>query len=124
MELITEPTSKENERTKRTKRLLSNGNVVVGDYTSHRLQVFDPQGNFVRRIGVGRLSRPRHLFVDSDDNILVSDFGNNAIQVFKSNGTPLKAIPTGQPSGPAGVCMDRDGRIIVSEVDSPRVSVI
>ena len=94
--------------------LLSNGNIVVGEYSGKRLQIFDFEGNFVRIVGAGQVTTPFHLFVDSDDNILVADNGNRCIQVFQQNGNHIKSIGTGQISS-LGVCMNREGRIIVTE---------
>ena len=88
---------------------------VVSEWDGNRLQIFDSLGNFVRIVGAGQVSNPRHLFVDSDDNILVADVGNKRIQVFHQNGNHIKTIGTGQLSFPRGVCMDLEGRIIVSE---------
>ena len=92
--------------------ILSTGNVVVGDWGNHKSQIFDPQGNFVCVFGVGIVSFPRWVFVDSDDNILVACSG--AIEVFKSDGTHLKAIGQGVISSASDVCMVRNGRIVVS----------
>ena len=88
---------------------------MVSEFDNHRLQIFEPQGNFVRMVSAGQVKGPCHLFVDSDDSILVVDDGNGRIQVFNQNGHHIKSIGTGQLVNPRGVCMDREGRIIVSE---------
>ena len=102
--------------------LLSNANIVVSEYEGNRLQIFDPQGNFVRIVGWAVQDSLASL-CDSDDNILVADLSNNRIQVFHPNGNHVKTIGTGQIF-PFGVCMDREGRIIVSEgQNGHRVSI-
>jgi len=66
--------------------LLSNGNIAVCENGNSRVFIFDSQGNFVRHVGVGQLSNPHHLFVDSDDNILVANCtSTNPVRVFKSD---------------------------------------
>jgi len=102
--------------------LLSNGNIVVSEFSGNRLQIFDSQGNFVRIVGAGQVKNPHHHFVDSDDNILVADLGNNRIQVFDQNGNHIKTFGTGQLSHPLVFAWIRR-RIIVSEYCTHRISI-
>ena len=102
--------------------LLSNGNIVVAENSGDRLQIFDPQGNFVRVVGAGQVNDHQHLIVASDDNILVADYGNHRIQVFHQNGNLVKSIGREKISSPFGVCMDREGRVIICESAS-RLSI-
>ena len=98
--------------------ILSNGNIVVAEWSGNRLQIFDSLGNFVRIVGAGEVLEPQHLFVDADDNILVADSGNHRIQVFNQNGDHIKTIGAGELSYPNGVCMDGKGKIIASDCGS------
>jgi len=105
--------------------LLSNGNIVVGEFGGKRLQIFDSQGKFVRVVGDRKVNDPYHLFVDSDDHILVTDAGNNRIQVFHQNGHHIKIIGSRENFYPRGICMDPEGRIIFSEGSGAhRISIL
>ena len=96
--------------------LLSNRNIVVGEFGNNRISIFDQEGTFIKIIGAGELGNALHLFIDSDDNILIADQINTRIAIYSSqNGNLLKSIPTDDSVGyPFGITMDRDGRIIVS----------
>ena len=64
------------------------GNVYVADSWNHRIQVFDPQGRFLRKWGTegeenGQFADPKGLATDGDGNVYVADSGNHRIQVFK-----------------------------------------
>ncbi|HIM49197.1 MAG TPA: 6-bladed beta-propeller, partial [Dehalococcoidia bacterium] len=64
------------------------GNVYVSEYGNDRIQVFDPQGRFLRKWesegnGDGEFSQPQGLAIDSDGDVYVSDQGNHRILVFK-----------------------------------------
>ena len=90
--------------------LLSNGNLVVGEYINNRISIFDNQGKF-KIIADGELKDPSHLFIDSGDNILITDGENQRIAIYSSQtGNMFKSIKTME--NPRGIAMDRDGRII------------
>jgi len=60
----------------------------VSEYGNDRIQVFDPQGKFLRKWGSegngdGEFSQPQGLAIDSDGDVYVSDQGNHRILVFK-----------------------------------------
>ena len=64
------------------------GNVYVGDWFNHRIQVFDIQGRFLRKWGTegegdGQFDTPIGLAIDGDGNVYVAETGNNRVQVFK-----------------------------------------
>lgn len=71
-----------------------NGNIYVSDFESGRVQVFDPQGKFVRQVQVdGNRNGSRLIFdlaVDYEGNLYVIRAGD--ILVFESD--------TGQPASP------------------------
>ncbi|MEC9280731.1 MAG: 6-bladed beta-propeller, partial [Chloroflexota bacterium] len=63
-------------------------NVYVSEYGNDRIQVFDPQGRFLRKWGSegngdGEFSQPQGLAIDSEGDVYVSDQGNHRILVFK-----------------------------------------
>lgn len=65
------------------------GNLFVVDQGNNRIQVLDPEGQFLGKLGTegngdGQFRQPHGLAVDRLDNVYVVDQGNNRIQVFKS----------------------------------------
>jgi tripartite motif-containing protein 71 len=71
------------------------GNVYVGDQGSHVVQVFTPQGQFVRTVGAagqrpGELTAVGALAVADDGSLLVAD-GRNRIDRFHPGGALLSS---------------------------------
>jgi uncharacterized protein (TIGR03663 family) len=70
------------------------GNLYVADTWNHRIQKFDPDGNYLLSFGSGGLSEndpyymwgPRAIAVRSDGSIYVTDTGNRRVAVFSSTG--------------------------------------
>ena len=65
------------------------GFILVADtsYSSHRVSIFDKNGNFVHYFGsqgsaVGQFQRPYGIAVSANGNVYVSDCNNKRIQVF------------------------------------------
>ena len=49
-----------------------NGDFIITERApTHQVQVFDAQGNFLRKFGTSLLQHPRGVCVDSDGNIIV-----------------------------------------------------
>ena len=68
-----------------------NGKVYVPDYENHRIQIFDPEGNFIAKFGEGgegdgQFHKASALSMDSEGNIYVADQFNYRIQKFDNNG--------------------------------------
>ena len=64
------------------------GNVYVADWENDRIQVFDPQGRFLRKWGEegdgdGEFLHPIGLAIDGDGNVYVAEDENHRIQVFR-----------------------------------------
>jgi len=67
----------------------SKGNVYVSDTGNKRVQVFDPEGNFLRQIGgvgaaAGQFEEPGGVAIDKYDNLFVADTWNRRIQKFNA----------------------------------------
>jgi DNA-binding beta-propeller fold protein YncE len=64
---------------------------MVADYANHRIQIFDPQGEFIAKFGEGgsadgQLSGPEGVGVDKESGaVYVADTGNNRIQLLNAN---------------------------------------
>jgi DNA-binding beta-propeller fold protein YncE len=66
------------------------GQVYVADTMNFRIQVFDPEGRFVRKYGQngdgpGSFSRIKGITFDGFDNLYVVDGGHSNVQLFNRN---------------------------------------
>ena len=66
----------------------SEGKMYVADLKNDRIQVFDPDGNFLMTWGStgngdGQFLTPAGIAIDKDDNIYVTEIGNNRIPGFR-----------------------------------------
>lgn len=81
-------------------------NIYVTDQNNHRIQVFDPQGSFIRTFGSfgnnpGQLSFPQDLTVDSNGDCYVLD--NTGVSVFNNQGLFLRRFAV---NGFGGIAVD------------------
>ena len=63
------------------------GFILVGDSDNGRIQIFRPNGSFVRSIGtkgagVGQFNWVSGLALSKDNDIIATDFKNHCIQIF------------------------------------------
>jgi sugar lactone lactonase YvrE len=92
---------------------------------------YDSSGRFLGRwgspgSGIGQLSYPSGLAIDSFNNIYVTDTGNNRIQKFGSKGKFLsdwgsRGIGDGQFKGPRGIGVDNSGNVYVADTRNHRI---
>jgi DNA-binding beta-propeller fold protein YncE len=105
-------------------RLDSTGRVYVGDRENNRVQVFEPDGTFVRQFAQG--IAPFGLFITDDDTLFVADGRANRVVKMSLEGKVLAAWGhTGAGPGefrmPHGITVGRDGAVYVTEIDGKRV---
>lgn len=105
-------------------RLDSKGRVYVGDRENNRIQVFEPDGTFVRQLAQG--VAPFGLFITDDDTLFVADGRVNRVVKMTLDGRVLAAWGhTGAGPGefrmPHGITVGRDGAVYVTEIDGKRV---
>ncbi len=107
------------------------GLLYVADTYNHRIQVFDPNGHFVRAFGSegaqpGALSRPKGLAWGPDRLLYVADTGNHRAQAFDMQGKvalilgSLGNLP-GQFNAPEGIAVGADGTLYVADTQNRRV---
>lgn len=106
-------------------------NVYVVDHYNHRIQKFDPDGNFIavwgsQGSGIGQFYLPVGLALDRADNIYVADTGNTRVQKFNSSlgfvatwGSP--GHDDGEFHLPTGVTIDSTGAVYVTDIGDHRV---
>lgn len=103
------------------------GKLYVVDGGNFRIQVFDPEGNFLRTFGgVGRqggqFSRPKEIASDKEGNLYIVDTAFGNFQIFNPEGQLLLSVGTrgnanapGRFMLPAGIAVDTDGRVYMAD---------
>ena len=110
-----------------------NGRLYVTDTMNFRIQMFNPEGDFLAEFGTqgdtpGTLNRPKGVGVDSEGHIYVADSSFNNFQIFDALGHLLLYVGTGgtEPGEfflPAGLSVDDRDRIYVADQGNARVQV-
>lgn len=131
--------------------------LYIADTFNNRLQKWDISGRYIGWIGggsngwqtgtappspgkgIGEISFPKGLAIDSDGNIYVAEIGNNRIQKFDASGVSLGWIGHGldgwqtgeapvswsaedrQFNQPEGVALDGSGNIYVADTYNDRI---
>jgi DNA-binding beta-propeller fold protein YncE len=106
-------------------------NIYVADSCNHRIQVFSPEGKFLRAhgkagTGAGEFSYPYDIAVDEQGRQFVCEFGNSRIQVFDRDDRPLETIgkaggEPGEFANPWSVALDSHGNLYVADSQNHRV---
>jgi DNA-binding beta-propeller fold protein YncE len=105
--------------------------VYVADSCNHRIQIFSPDGQFLRAYGKpgagsGELSYPYDIAVDEEGRQYVCEFGNSRIQVFDAQDRPLAIIgkageTPGEFNNPWSIALDSKGNLFVADSQNHRV---
>jgi DNA-binding beta-propeller fold protein YncE len=113
----------------------TDGLIYVVDGGNFRIQVFKPDGTFVRTFGdVGRrggqFSRPKEAAIDPEGNLYVVDSAFGNFQIFNTQGQLLLGIgDRSERDGrakymlPSGIAVDGDGRVYVVDQFFRKVDV-
>lgn len=107
-------------------RLDSKGEVYVADRENQRIQVFTPEGSFIRQIAHGVGIAPYGLFITPDDMLFVADGLKHEVLRLDRDGKVLSRWGGGgRESGkfllPHGITVGRDGAVYVGEITGARV---
>src|SRR5690349_3212999 len=101
------------------------GEVFVADSSNHRIQVFTPDGVFVRSFGTlgtapGQVNVPEGVGVSpvAPNDVYVADTNNNRVERFTNDGTFISAFGSigsgpGQLEFPRNIAFDPQGNIYV-----------
>ena len=106
----------------------SNELIYIADYGNKRVQIVSFKGNFIKRFGQYKLSRPWGIAITSE-HIYVTDLGLHALFQFHKNSfqllnrTGTKGQTDGQFNEPAGLCTDYSGDVFVADSGNNRVCI-
>jgi len=94
------------------------GNVYVLDSGNHRIQKFDPDGDFLASFGrqgqgPGEFQYPQSIDLDPEGNLYVSDSGNQKIQIIKPDGSLAEELKITEEA--PGILRVRSGQMIMGE---------
>jgi DNA-binding beta-propeller fold protein YncE len=109
------------------------GNLYVTDTLNSRVQMFDPDGKYVKSFGQrgnawGMFDKPKGVALDTFGNLYVVDSGWSNVQIFNPKGQVLLffggrgPIP-GMLKNPTAITIDRKNHIYVADYLNHRVEV-
>jgi sugar lactone lactonase YvrE len=109
------------------------GLVYVTDTWNDRVEIFDPDGKFIRTWGKagdgpGYFARPKGIAIDGDGHVWVADGVQDRVQVFTPEGQLLiwmggHGSYPGQFNALAGITIDKNHRVFTSEQYAGRVQM-
>lgn len=109
------------------------GNLYVTDTLNSRVQMFDPDGKFVRQFGkrgtsAGMFDKPKGVAVDGFGNVYVADSGWSNVQIFNERAQVLlffggRGTGHGLMQNPTALAIDKNNRIYVGDLLNHRVGV-
>ncbi len=109
------------------------GNLYVTDTLNARIQVFDPDWNYVKTIGQrgnawGMFDKPKGIALDSFGNVYVADSGWSNVQIFNQKGQVLlffggRGPLPGMMKNPTAVAIDATNHIYVADFINHRINI-
>ncbi|XP_078584572.1 uncharacterized protein LOC144866769 isoform X2 [Branchiostoma floridae x Branchiostoma japonicum] len=104
------------------------GNILVSDWGTHCVYVYDESGKFLFQFGgegrgEGQLKWPRGICTDSSGHILVADYGNERVQIFTRHGEFVSTFRTGPGSYPESLTVGPEGQLVVTNDRNHTVTI-
>eukprot|EP01102_Stenamoeba_stenopodia_P012198 TRINITY_DN381_c0_g2_i4.p1 TRINITY_DN381_c0_g2~~TRINITY_DN381_c0_g2_i4.p1 ORF type:complete len:782 (-),score=151.34 TRINITY_DN381_c0_g2_i4:1447-3447(-) len=108
-----------------------NKQIYVADYSNHSVQIFQPDGTFIRQLGMGQATQPNGpigVAINSLGQVIFSDLYNHCVHIYSSEGTLIRTFG-GKGSGvsqfncPTGVAVDSQDNIIVCDEYNNRIQI-
>ena len=102
-------------------------NVLVCDFGNHRVQVFSNNLIFKQMIGIGKLTNPKDVAVNSNSNLVVLDRSPTCVHIFNSKGVYQRKLinvskcPT--LSNPLFIAISPRGNIVLSDMLTCSVNI-
>jgi ABC-type Fe3+ transport system permease subunit/sugar lactone lactonase YvrE len=107
------------------------GRIYVADSCNHRIQIFSPEGRFLRSYGhagtgLGEFSYPYDVQIDAAGFQYICEFGNSRIQIFDPSGKPVETLgragaAPGQFNDPWSIALDSAGNLYIADSQNHRV---
>ncbi len=111
----------------------ADGNLYVTDTLNSRVQVFDPDGKYVKKFGergaaFGMFDKPKGVALDSFGNVYVVDSGWSNVQIFNQKGQVLlffggRGQLPGLLKNPSAVAIDASNNIYVADFVNHRINM-
>ena len=101
----------------------SNGQLLITDMVSGRLQRFSKSGNTVTVIAPNEITHPWSATIADDNSIVVSLCNERGVKILTEQGDLLRTIGETVLQSPAGVACDSRGRIIVCDANADTVLI-
>lgn len=113
----------------------NDGLLYVVDGGNFRVQIFQPDGSFVRTFGAigrqgGQFSRPKEAATDAEGNVYIVDSAFGNFQIFTPEGELLLSVGSrSERDGlakymlPSGIALDGDGRVYIADQFFRKVDV-
>lgn len=105
--------------------------LYVADSCNHRIQIFGPDGKWLRSYGqpgnkIGQMSYPYDIRIDAAGNQYVCEFGNSRIQIFDAHDQPVEILghpgaAPGEFNNPWAIALDSRGNLYVADAGNHRV---
>lgn len=109
------------------------GYIIVADRSNNRIQIFNPDGTFLRKFGVpgqrnGQFDRPAGVATNGRGQVVVADKDNHRIQIFTFEGEFClkfgeKGNKNGQFNYPWDVAVNSKDQILVSDTRNHRIQL-
>ena len=111
----------------------STGSVYIADGGNHCIQVFTPEGKFLRKFGKkgsgeGELKWPSSVSIDSEDIVYVAERDGHRVSIFTCQGKfirsfGIKGARPGEFTEPCGIAVNASGLVYVSERYNHRIQI-
>lgn len=108
--------------------------IFIADTSNDRVEIFNPEGTWLRRLGsgkgprAGQLAAPIGIAVDNIGNVFVAEELNDRIQVFDPMGKSIRIIGSRgcgpiQFLKPRGLTLGR-GTIVIADTENNRIQIL
>ncbi len=93
------------------------GNLYVSDTANHRIQIYSPQGDFVRTLvdSSGIVDSPRGLAFDNHGRLMVVNKMYSDVVILDNNGEAIGNFGNGIFNFPNGLAVDGKGGVYVTD---------
>jgi len=104
------------------------GNYVVADVNKDRIQIFNSQGQFMRKFGSigsenGQIKNLLGIGLLSNGNIVVAENMGHLLPIFDPLGKFVRVVGAGQVKNPWHLFVDSDDNILVADAGNNRIQV-